>query len=73
MVHSREINRCALPGEKAVAGEEGGGLVTFLKRRGSSTVGGNTDTLCVAESQRMAIMELSAATLLISKDLVWVG
>lgn len=47
--------------------------MTFLKRRGSSTVGGNTDTLCVAESQRMTIMEPSAATLLISKDLVWVG
>lgn len=47
--------------------------MTFLKRRGSSTVGGNTYTLCVAESQRMAIMDPSAATLLISKDLVWVG
>lgn len=48
--------------------------MTFLKhRRGSSTVGRNTYTLCEAESQRRAIMDPSAATLLISKDLVWVG
>lgn len=65
-----------MPGKTAVAGEEGGELLTFLKLRGYSPVGGNTYALCGCTQLRASgwpAWTPSAATLLISDYLTPVG